>query len=114
MAKKNDVTAIAMTDSIKKKLIEAGIAENMKDNPLWNLFVDGYDAKIIDTYLENNDIVNLLRDWYALVQFGNKFVDLTQPWVTAKTDKEIAQQDLIALLWLIKNINLLSSAFLVE
>lgn len=83
-------------------------------NPLWRMFVEGFDAQVIDTYLETFDLVRYMRDWYALVQLWNKYVDEVKPWIVVKQDKEKAKKELKTLLWLVKNICLLSAPFLLE
>jgi methionyl-tRNA synthetase len=68
----------------------------------------------IASYLDTYALGDYLRDWFQLVQLGNKYVDITKPRVSAKENPAQAQQDLQVLLWLLKQIGLLSSPFLLE
>jgi len=114
MAQKNDILKVTIDETSKDRLCRLATSEWVDENNLWKLFVNGFDASLIDTYTKEFDLVGYLRDWFQLVQLGNKYVDETKPWVSAKENPEQAKQDLQVLVWLIKNIWLLSSTFLLE
>ena len=114
MAQKNDIEESRLQTTDYRRLFEVAENEWLGENKLRGMFVDGFDGGVIDGYVKDFDLVGYLRDWYQLVQLGNKYVDETKPWVSAKEDPEQAKQDLQVLLWLIKNIWLLSAPFLLE
>jgi methionyl-tRNA synthetase len=57
-----------------------------------------------------------LQEWYRLVQKANEFITLAEPWKKWKDDstKEEAIQDLQLLLYIIKNLAILSSPILTQ
>jgi methionyl-tRNA synthetase len=89
------------------------------ENPLADLIFStrtgGADlSQTIDEYTENMDFHKYIRDWYTLVQLTNKFVDDTKPRERAKLDPAAAQSAIAAALWMIKNLTLLASPFLLD
>lgn len=115
MAEKNNIKEMRIERwELKEKIFTLAWKEWLKDNKLWWMFVGGFDVEIIDGYLKRVDLVAYMRDWFQIVQLGNKYVDETKPWVSAKENPDQAAKDLQVLLWLIKNIWLLSAPFLLE
>lgn len=80
-------------------------------------FEDGRDsADIEETYLKKADIKWYLDERYQLVQKANEYITKTEPRVKYKSDatKEDAIADLQFLLYIVKNIALLSSPILIN
>ena len=106
---------VANSASVSRQALqELATSQIGEENRLWKMFVQGWNADQVDTYLKEYDLVTYLRDRYQLVQLGNKWVDHTKPWEIAKTDLEQAKRDLQALIWLIKGTALLSAPFLLD
>jgi methionyl-tRNA synthetase len=89
------------------------------DNPLADLIFSSrlWWANLWETFAVYTDHVDLhryIKDRYELVQLTNKFVDDTKPRELAKSDMHAAQSAIRATLWMIKNLALLASPFLVE
>jgi len=76
--------------------------------------------KFFDTiesrFIQNFDIQGYLQEWYRLVQKANEFITQAEPWKKWKDDstKEEAIQDLELLLYIIKNLAILSSPILTQ
>ncbi len=117
LCNKYNVNTISMEGDAKashEALLQLAQAQELQENWLWKLFVNGFNPEYINAYLKNFDLVNYLRDRFQLVQLGNKWVDQTKPWEIAKTDLEQAKRDLQALVRLIKWTALLSAPFLLD
>jgi len=73
-------------------------------------------SKIEEKYLNSGNIQLYLQDWYKLVQSANEFITRAEPWKKYKdeTTKEEAISDLKFLLYIVKNLALLSSPFLIN
>lgn len=87
------------------------------NNPLFELFKTGFDAhKIQEIYLDQADIQGYLQNRYQLVQRANEFITKAEPWVKRKNPdtKQDAENDLKFLLYIIKNLALLSAPVLVN
>ncbi len=72
--------------------------------------------EVIASYIQNNDYMWYLRDRFSIVQNCNWYMQIKEPWVKIK-DKDTKQEainDLQLMLWLVKNLALISSPFLVE
>ncbi|MEI8092179.1 MAG: hypothetical protein WCG98_08545 [bacterium] len=69
-----------------------------------------------ETYLDHAHIQLYLQDWYKLVQKSNEYITKAEPWVKRKhpDTKQDAENDLKFLLYMIKNLALLSAPFLVN
>lgn len=46
----------------------------------------------LNSYLQDVDPACYLRDWFQLVQAGNKFIDEYKPREVAKVDTQLAQE----------------------
>ncbi|MDD3262717.1 MAG: methionine--tRNA ligase [Candidatus Absconditabacteria bacterium] len=82
-----------------------------------NNFFDGFDIlKIEEKYLKSGNIQGYLQDRYRLVQSANEFITKAEPWKKYKDEatKEEAISDLKFLLYIVKNLALLSAPFLVN
>lgn len=71
---------------------------------------------IEEGYLQNANTKRYLEDWYSLVQLANEYITKAEPWKKYKeeTTKQEAIEDLEFLLWVIKQLGLLSAPFLVN
>lgn len=71
-----------------------------------------FDTKILDEL----DINSYFKAWYNLVQLSNKFMQDSQPWTKLKDEstKEEWIKDLQFLLYMIRQIGILSAPFLVD
>ncbi|MCX6822830.1 MAG: methionine--tRNA ligase [candidate division SR1 bacterium] len=111
LCKKYEITEGKCRDSDLDKLYEE------TDNPLFEMFRTGFDThQIQSTYLEKADIQGYLQDRYRLVQKANEFITKAEPWVKRKNPdtKQDAENDLKFLLYVIKNLALLSAPVLVN
>jgi len=82
-------------------------------------FVKDFD-KLFDSienrYLKTFDIQWYLQEWYRLVQKANEFITKSEPWKKWKEDatKDEAIKDLQLLLYVIKNLAILSAPILTK
>lgn len=118
LALKNNVNEFAYTSTHAwwwEKQLDA-ISSNTLGQLLRSWSLDRHDhiQQTIDTYTDKVDLHRYIQDWYELVQVTNKFVDDTKPRETAKTDLPNAQAAIASTLWMIKNLALLGSPFLLE
>ena len=93
------------------------LEEFKNDNNLINLFESWFDWHLLEkTYLEKADIQWYLQNRYRLVQKANEFITKAEPWKKYKDDitKDEAISDLQFLLYIVKNLALLSSPILVN
>ena len=116
----NRVTSLCKKYEITEgKCKDGDIARLSEDenNPLFEMFSNGFDAhKLHQRYLDNADINWYLQDRYKLVQKANEFITKAEPWVKWKNPetKQQAEQDLKFLLYVTKNLGLLSAPILVN
>ncbi|MFZ2150675.1 MAG: methionine--tRNA ligase [Candidatus Absconditicoccaceae bacterium] len=115
----NRVTSLCVKYNIKEgKTSKTKLkAFNDQNNHLINFFELGFDSHLLEkTYLEKADIQGYLQDRYRLVQNANEFITKTEPWKKYKDDmtKEEAISDLQFLLYIVKQLALLSSPILVN
>jgi methionyl-tRNA synthetase len=111
LCKKYEITEGKCRDTDLERLYENN------DNPLFELFKTGFDThKIQSVYLDNADIQWYLQNRYQLVQRANEFITKTEPWVKRKNPdtKQDAENDLKFLLYIIKNLALLSAPVLIN
>jgi methionyl-tRNA synthetase len=88
-----------------------------QENKLNTLFESGFDWYFIEkNYLEKADIQAYLQDRYRLVQNANEFITQAEPWKKYKdeTTKDDAISDLQFLLYIVKQLALLSGPILVN
>lgn len=113
LCKKNEVHNIEISDEqvqvFHARAIQEGAPEDLLCMITW-----WFDCGILNKYIDWDNITGLMRDWYQLVQLGNKYVNDKEPWVVAKTDPESARVILSLLLWYIKWVALISAPFLTE
>ncbi|MEF2174911.1 MAG: class I tRNA ligase family protein [Candidatus Absconditabacteria bacterium] len=115
LSEKNGINTVQVSPEQEKLLKQ--IANNIGlENELVELLFNGFDSKIYENYFDKGLLSKFLKDWYGLVQLANKYVDETQPWTKLKNEdkKDLGIEQLQFLLYLIKNIALLSSPFLIE
>ena len=70
--------------------------------------------KIEARYLKTFDLQGYLQDWYRIVQKANEFITKAEPWKKWKDEatKAEAERDLQFLLYVVKNLTLLSAPIL--
>lgn len=115
----NRVTSLCSKYGIKEGKINKTKREQFKDedNKLIQLFESGFDSHFIEkNYLEKADIQWYLQDRYRLVQNANEFITQAEPWKKYKDEatKDDAISDLQFLLYIVKQLALLSSPILVN
>lgn len=107
-----------------------GIVEWKFDEWRWNSFkewlsdfsllsiVEGEwnNEKIEKDYLEPANTKTFVEDWYRLVQAANEFISKSEPWKKYKEEstKQEALDDLAFLLWIIKQLWLVSAPLLIN
>lgn len=80
-------------------------------------FFDGFDFdQIEEKYLKSGRLQAYLQDWYKLVQSANELITKAEPWKKYKEEdtREEAISDLKNLLYIVKNLALLSAPFLIK
>ncbi len=115
----NRVTSLCAKYNIKQWKINPSKREEFKDkdNKLTSFFESGFDSHFIETnYLEKSDIQWYLQDRYRLVQNANEFITQAEPRKKFKdeTTKDEAISDLQFLLYIVKQLALLSSPILIN
>lgn len=87
--------------------------EVLSDVYAWSWF---RSSIIEEKYLNSGNLQWYLQDWYKLVQSANEFITKAEPWKKYKDEstKEEAISDLQFLLYIVKNLALLSAPFLVN
>lgn len=102
-----------------------GIVKGQKHLDCYDLCTDdkeplqeilSFTAETLDELLDQKGINHLLQVWYRGVQAANLYMQTTEPWVKLKsleTEAE-AKQHLEFLLYIIKQLALLSAPFLTE
>lgn len=87
------------------------------DNFLLEMFESWLDVENLEKkYFDKANIKQYLEERYQLVQKSNEFISKTEPWKKYKDEntKEEAISDLKFLLYVVKNLALLSAPFLVN
>ena len=79
-----------------------------------DLNFDTFLQKIEARYLKTFDLQGYLQDWYRIVQKANEFITKAEPWKKWKDEatKVEAERDLQFLLYVVKNLTLLSAPIL--
>jgi len=118
LAAKNDIT------KIEKEAIESRLQAYVSDvkenndhfNELVHVFIDKSVDEALEYYLKKLDLQHLIRDWYNLVQAANKFLNDAEPWKKLKNEetKKDGLHDLQFMLYIIKNLTILASPFLIN
>jgi len=111
LCKKYDITHGKITTQ------QRNIYKENNNSKLLTYFENGRDeTKIEDEYLNNANIKWYLDDWYQLVQRANEYITTAEPRAKYKHEetKEEALSDLQFLLYIVKNIALLSAPILVN
>ena len=113
LSEKQNITAVSQA-SVDKFLHE--FLALLPENPLAKLFSKGWDPEVVDAYLEAVDLQSLVRDRYELVQTANKCINDRAPWVSLKNPDTApaAVAQLEFLLYVVKNLALLASPFLIH
>lgn len=111
---------------IEKILVSNGESQSL--NGMWKILYSTFDQRWfkwlprweymdkLQYYIDDADYMSYFRDWFAMVQLGNQYMQQQEPRTKIKdpaTEQE-AREDLQTALWLIKNLALLSSPFLIE
>jgi methionyl-tRNA synthetase len=91
------------------------ITEWKADWDIVNEFQKFFDT-IESRYIQFSDIQGYLQEWYRLVQKANEFITNAEPWKKRKDEstKDEAVKDLQLLLYIIKNLAILSSPVLTQ
>ena len=114
----NRVTSLCAKYNIKEwKTNKSKLEEFKDDNNLISLFESWFDWHFLEKmYLEKADIQWYLQDRYRLVQKANEFITKAEPWKKYKDEstKDEAISDLQFLLYIVKQLALLSSPILVN
>jgi len=115
----NRVTSLCVKYGIKEWKLNKAKREEFKDNEnkLIQLFESWFDWHFIEkNYLEKADIQWYLQDRYRLVQKSNEFITKAEPRKKYKDDstKDDAMTDLQFLLYIVKNLALISSPILIN
>lgn len=116
----NRVTSLCKKYEITEGKCRDTDLDNLYDddnNPLFEMCKTGFDAhKIQELYLEKADIQWYLQDRYRLVQKANEYITKAEPWIKRKNPdtKQDAENDLKFLLYVIKNLALLTAPVLVN
>ncbi len=86
---------------------------NLENNKLSNLF-DWWKINIEQDYLKNINISWYLQDWYQIVSKANEFMQSQEPWTKIKNPETKNEwiKILKFMIYLIKNLAILSSPFL--
>lgn len=81
-----------------------------------SLSLEEFIHLVEEQYLDAARTKNYLEDWYSLVQLANEYIAKAEPWKKYKEEstQQEALDDLSFLLWLIKQLGLLSAPFLVN
>lgn len=71
---------------------------------------------IFESYIDNSNLQWLVKNWYQLVQDANNYMQTQAPWTKLKSEETYNDwiADLEHLLWIIKQLTLLSASFLTE
>lgn len=114
----NRVTSLCAKYNIKEwKTNRSKLEEFKDDNNLISLFESWFDWHLLEKiYLEKADIQWYLQDRYRLVQKANEFITKAEPRKKYKDDmtKDQAIADLQFLLYIVKQLALLSAPILVN
>lgn len=107
LAEKNNIT-------VGKKHIEC--YDLCKEDKEGLQEVLGLTPGMLNEMLENNGINHILQLWYRGVQAANLYMQTTEPWVKLKSaeSEEEGRQHLEFLLFVVKQLALLSAPFLIE
>jgi len=112
LSEKYEILEMKFSDNLLSKL-----GNWIWDNVLFSFFGQWFNSKILEEkYLSNADLKKYLQDWYQIVQKCNEFIQKEQPWQKYKEEntKQLALEDLQFLLYMVKNLALLSAPFLVH
>jgi methionyl-tRNA synthetase len=103
---------------VKGKFDEERLKEfkgDVEDNQLLKFLEKGLSAgSLEDAYLNNANTKGFLEDWYRLVQLANEYITKVEPRKKYKENPEEAKADLEFLLWVIKQLGLLSAPLLIN
>lgn len=116
----NRVTSLCKKYGITSGKFNKQKREIFKENnnsKLTQYFEDGRDGnKIEEQYLRKAEIKWYLDDRYQLVQRANEYITTAEPWIKYKNEetKTEALSDLQFLLYIVKNIALLSAPILIN
>lgn len=114
-----------LVSRVSKLAEKNGIVKGQKHLDCYDLCTDdkeplqeilSFTAETLDELLDQKGINHLLQVWYRGVQAANLYMQTTEPWVKLKsleTEAE-AKQHLEFLLYIIKQLALLSAPFLTE
>ena len=72
--------------------------------------------KALESAIDTANINQYLQTWYSMVQEANQYMQIQAPWVKLKDESKKADgiADLQYLLWMIKQLTLLSAPFLIN
>lgn len=97
------------------KLSEKFEVTNWKkwDNQDW---FDNFNLDTVNVFLKNHDLKWYLEKWYQIVQKANEYITREEPWIKYKDEntKDDAIECLKFLLYIVKNLAMLSAPILTE
>lgn len=87
-----------------------------KVNELYIIINEWFDVKLLELYLKKWEIQQYIKERYKLVQDANEYITKAEPRIKRKNEetKEEAKADLQFLLYIVKNLALLSAPVLVD
>ncbi len=114
LSEKNWISSVSLSE--KHSTMRPKIWESYKNNKLLELIMTDFSPEIFEkTYLENNNLQTLIKDRYNAVQFCNQFMQDEEPRTKIKNWNEMEwKADLQFLLFMIKNLAILSAPFLTK
>ncbi|UFX83044.1 methionine--tRNA ligase [Candidatus Absconditicoccus praedator] len=114
LSQKNNINKVQFDMSIEKEFLDLAKDLGYDENLFVNMFENGFDKNKIDEYFDTVNINSFIRDWYDIVQLANKFIEEKKPWELLKQDENQGKQTLCFLVYIIKNIAIITSPFLTE
>lgn len=114
LSQKNNINKVQFDMSIEKEFLDLAKDLGYDENLFVNMFENWFDKNKIDEYFDTVNINSFIRDWYDIVQLANKFIEEKKPWELLKQDENQWKQTLCFLVYIIKNIAIITSPFLTE
>ncbi len=130
LCKKYKINDVSVSDSALKRLLDKEFAletwyweslkfdwasqllQNFINLKQWNWSIYEW----MNLYIWNLDYMWYIRQRFSKIQLCNQYMQQQEPWVKIKNPatEQIAKEDLQLMLWMIKNLALVSSPFLVD
>ena len=109
----NRVVSLCSKYGINQGKADPGLLRSRNESDE-DLNFEGFLEKIEDRYLKTFDLQGYLQDWYRIVQKANEYITKAEPrkkWKEEST-KADAERDLQFLLYIVKNLAILSAPIL--